>query len=101
MNTFLLPFGIVVFGSLLLFLSVASYHWRYTWRYRKQVVATIKQIQVWLDGWYVTAVWTDVVQNRSYTFHSQRIKFDFKQRVGDKVIVNVDPKNTERYAMKF
>jgi hypothetical protein len=101
MNMLLLAFGIFVFGSLLLFFSVACYYWRYTLRYRKQVVATIKHIQVWLDGWYVTAVWTDVVKNRSYIFQSQRIEYDFKQRVGDRVIVHIDPKNPDRYAMKI
>jgi hypothetical protein len=101
MNTLLLPFCIIVIGSLAIqFLFIALYQWRKTRQYRKQVVATVKQIQVWLDGWYVTAVWTDILTDRSYTFQSQRIDFDLKQRVGDSVIVNIDPKNPERYMMK-
>jgi hypothetical protein len=102
MNTLLLPFDIVFIGSLLVpFLSVIIYKWRKTRRYGMQVVATIKHIQVWLDGWYVTAVWTDMVTNRSYTFRSQRIEIGLKQRVGEGVLVHVDPHNPERYAMQF
>ena len=82
-------------------LSVIIYKWRKARRYSLQVVATIKNIQVWLDGWYVTAVWTDVATNRIYTFHSQCIEFDLKQRVGDSLVVRVDPNNPERYAMHF
>jgi hypothetical protein len=37
----------------------------------------------------------------TYTLQSQRIDFDLKQRVGDSVIVNVDPKNLEHYRMKL
>jgi hypothetical protein len=102
MNTLLLPLCIIVIGSLILqLLPLTIYKWQKNRRYRKQVVATVKQIQVWLDGWYVTAVWTDIVTNRSYTFQSQRIDLNLKQRVGDSVIVNVDPQNPERYRMKL
>ena len=101
-NTLLLPFCIIFIGSLLMpFLSVTIYKWRKTRRYSKQVVATVKQIQAWLDGWYVTAVWTDMVTNQSYTFRSQCIEIGLKQRVGDCVLVHVDPNNPERYAMQF
>ena len=102
MNTLRLLFCIILIGSLLIpYLSVIIYKRRKTRRYSKQVVATVKQIQVWLDGWYVTAVWTDMVTNRSYTFRSQCIEFGLKQRVGDCVLVHVDPNNPERYAMQF
>jgi hypothetical protein len=102
LNTLLLPFSIVFFGSLLIqILAVVIYKWRNTRPYRKQVVATVKQIQVWVDGWYVTAVWTDIVTQRSYTFESKCVAYDLKQHVGDSVIVQVDPKNPERYSMKF
>jgi hypothetical protein len=102
MNTLLLPFCIIVIGSLIIqYLFIVVYQWRKTRQYRKQVVATVKQIQVWLDGWYVTAVWTDILTDRSYTFQSQRIDIDLKQRVGDSVIVNIDPKNPARYMMKL
>jgi hypothetical protein len=102
MNTLLLPLCIIVIGSLILqLLPLTINKWQKNRRYRKQVVATVKQIQVWLDGWYVTAVWTDIVTNRSYTFQSQRIDLNLKQRVGDSVIVNVDPQNPERYRMKL
>jgi hypothetical protein len=92
----------IIIGSLIIqFLFIAIYKRQKTRRYRKQVVATVKQIQVWLDGWYVTAVWTDILTDRSYTFQSQRIAIDLKQRVGDSVIVNIDPKNPEHYMMKL
>ena len=102
MNTLLLPCSIVFFGSLLIqLLAVVIYKRRNTRRYGKQVVATVKQIQVWLDGWYVTAVWTDMVTQRSYTFESMCSAYELKQHVGDSVIVHVDPKNPECYSMKF
>jgi hypothetical protein len=102
MNTPLLPFSAVFVGSIIApLLAVIIYKWRKARRYRMQVVATIKHIQVWLDGWYVTAVWTDVATNRIYTFHSQCIEFDLKQRVGDSLLVQVDPNNPERYDMHF
>lgn len=102
MNLPLLPFGAVFVGSILVpFLSVIIYKWRKTRQYSMQVVATIKHIQVWLDGWYVTAVWTDVVTNRSYMFHSQCIEFGLKHRVGDSLLVQFDPQNPDRYAMHF
>jgi hypothetical protein len=102
MNTLLLPFGIALIESLLVpLLSVIIYKWRKTRRYGMQVVATIQHIQVWLDGWYVTAVWTDMATDRSYTFCSQRIEIGLKQRVGEGVLVYVDPRNPERYAMQI
>jgi|SRR6516162_1907061 hypothetical protein len=102
MNTPLLLIGAVSIGSLLVpFLSVIIYKWQKNRRYSMKVFATIKHIQVWLDGWYVTAVWTDAATNRSYTFLSQCIEFDLKQRVGDSLLVQFDPKNPDRYAMHF
>jgi len=102
MNLPLLPFGAVFVGSILVpFLSVIIYKWRKTRGYSMQVVATIKHIQVWLDGWYVTAVWMDATTNRSYTFRSPCIEFGLKQRVGDSLRVYVDPSNPERYTMHF
>ena len=51
MPTSLILFTIVVGGSVLIqVLAVVLYRWRNSWRYRKRVVATIQQIQVWLDG---------------------------------------------------
>jgi MFS-type transporter involved in bile tolerance (Atg22 family) len=102
MNMPLLPIGAVFIGSILMpLLSLIIYKWRKTRRYSMQVFATIKHIQIWLDGWYVTAVWTDVATNRIYMFHSQCIEFGLKQRVGDSLLVQFDPKNPDRYAMHF
>ena len=102
MNALLLPLCIIVIGSLIMrFLPLTIYKWQKNRQYQKQVVATVEQIQVWLDGWYVTAVWTDIITNHSYTFQSQRIDFNLKQRIGDSVIVNLDPQNPERYKMKL
>ncbi len=98
----LLLFAIVVTGSLAIqLLAVAIYYWRNSWRYGRRVVATVKQIQVWLDGWYVTAVWTDMLTGQDYTFQSPRIESSLKQQVGDNVIVDIDPNNPERYWMRL
>ncbi len=102
MGASLLLFALVVTGSLAIqLLAVAIYYWRNSWRYGRQVVATVKQIQVWLDGWYVTAVWTDMLTGQNYTFQSPRIEFSLKQRVGDNVIVDIDPNHPERYWMRL
>jgi hypothetical protein len=102
MNTPLLPFSAIFVGSIIApLLAAIIYKWLKASRYKMQVVATIKNIQVWHDGWYVTAVWTDVATNRIYTFHSQCIEFGLKQRVGDSLLVQVDPDNPDRYAMHF
>ncbi len=98
----LLLFAMVVTGTLAIqLLAVAIYYWRNSWRYGRRVVATVKQIQVWLDGWYVTAVWTDMLTGQHYTFQSPRIEFSLKQRVGDNVIVDIDPNDPERYWMRL
>jgi len=102
MQTPLLIFAIVVTGTLAIqILAMAIYNWRNSWRYGRRVEATIKQIQVWLDGWYVTAEWTDMLTGRNYTFHSPRIEFSLRHRVGDTVIVDIDPNNLERYWMRL
>jgi len=102
MGASLLLFALVVTGSLAIQpLAVAIYYWRNSWRYGRQVVATVKQIQVWLDGWYVTAVWTDMLTGQNYTFQSPRIEFSLKQRVGDDVIVDIDRNHPERYWMRL
>lgn len=93
-------FGIVTGGSLLIqVVAFVLYRWRNSWRYRKRVVASIKQVQIWLDGWYVAAVWTDALTGQCHTFHSHRIESGFKQRVGENIIVDVDPNNFEHYRM--
>ena len=100
MQTSLMLFTIVVGGSALIqIVFIVLYHWRNTWRYRKQVIATIHQIQIWLDGWYIAATWTDVLTGQRHIFYSQRIESSLKQKVGDSVIVDVDPDNFERYHM--
>ena len=77
------------------------YRSRNTWRYSKQVIATIHQIQIWLDGWYVAASWTDVLTGQQYIFYSKRIDTCLEQKVGDSVIVDVDPENFERYHLQL
>jgi hypothetical protein len=100
MQTTLVLFTIVVSGSVLIQLVfLVIYQWRNTWRYRKQVIATIKQIQIWLDGCYVAATWTDAITGQCHTFYSKRIEFSLEQRVGDNIIIDVDPDNFERYHM--
>jgi hypothetical protein len=94
MQTSLMLFTIIVAGSVLIQLAfLVLYHWRNTWRYKKQVVATIQQIQIWLDGWYVAATWTDAFTGQSYTFYSLRIESGLVQQVGESIIVDVDPGN--------
>ncbi len=98
MPTPLILFTIIVSGSLLIQLVFfVLYHWRNTWRYSKQVIATIHQIQIWLDGWYIAATWTDALTGQKYVFYSKRIESSLEQKVGDSVIVDVDPENFERY----
>lgn len=98
--TTLLLFFIVVGGSVLIQLAfVVVYKRRKSWRYGKQVVATIHQIQIWLDGWYIAASWTDAFTGQKHTFYSKRIDVSLEQKVGDSVIVDVDPENFERYHM--
>jgi hypothetical protein len=102
MKASLLLLAVVVTGTLAIqLLAVAIYYWRNSWRYGRRVVATVKLIQVWLDGWYVTAVWTDILTGQHYTFQSPRIEDSLKQRVGDNVIVDIDPNDPERYWMRL
>ncbi len=102
MHSQFMVFAIVSGGSILIqLLAVVVYRWRNTSRYRRRVVATIKLIQIWLDGWYVTAVWIDAITGQNHAFLSHRIESGFAQRVGDTIIVDVDSNNFERYRMLF
>ena len=94
----LLLAGIVSIGTMLIQLAAFALHyWNTRGRYRKQIVAIIEQVQIWVDGWYVTSVWTDALTGRSYTFHSHLIDCGLAPVVGERVIVNVDPANYRRY----
>ena len=96
----LLLAGIVSIGTMLIQLAaVALHYWTTRGRYSKQIVALIEQVQIWVDGWYVTAVWTDALTGRSYTFHSRRIDCGLEPVVGEGVMVCVDPANYQRYRM--
>ena len=58
----LLLVGIVSLGTMLIQLAAFALHyWHTRGRYRKQIVAMIEQVQIWVDGWYVTSVWTDAL----------------------------------------
>jgi hypothetical protein len=95
-------FIIIAGGSMLIQLVFfLLYRSRNTWRYSKQVIATIHQIQIWLDGWYVAASWTDVLTGQQHIFYSKRIDTCLEQKVGDSVIVDVDPEDFERYHMQL
>lgn len=90
--------GIVSIGTMLIQLAAVVFHyWNTRGRYKKQIVAIIEQVQIWVDGWYVTSVWTDALTGRSYTFHSHLIDCNLEPVVGERVIVNVDPTNYQRY----
>ncbi len=94
----LLLVGIVAIGTMLIQLAAFAFHyWNTRGRYRKQIVAMIEQVQIWVDGWYVTSVWTDALTGRSYTFHSHLIDCGLEPVVGERVIVHVDPTNYRRY----
>ena len=94
----LLLVGIVSVGTMLIQLAAFALHYLNTrGRYRKQIVAMIEQVQIWVDGWYVTSVWTDALTGKSYTFHSRLIDCGLEPVVGERVIVNVDPANYRRY----
>jgi hypothetical protein len=94
----LLLAGIVSIGTMLIQLAAVTLHyWNTRWRFRIQLVAMIGQVQIWVDGWYVTSVWTDALTGRSYTFHSHLIDCGLEPVVGEGVIVHVDPANYRRY----
>ncbi len=94
----LLLVGIVSIGTMLIQLAAFALHYWYTrGRYGKQIVAMIEQVQIWVDGWYVTSVWTDALTGKSYTFHSHLIDCGLKPVVGERVLVQVDPANYRRY----
>jgi hypothetical protein len=96
----LLLLGIVCIGTTLIPLAAFALHyWNTRGRNRKQIVAIIEQVQIWVDGWYVTSVWTDALTGRSYTFHSRLIDCGLEPVVGESVIVHVDPTNYQRYRM--
>jgi hypothetical protein len=100
MQKSLLLFSIVSAGTILIqSVTVALHFWHKRGRYEKQVIATIKQVQIWIDGWYVTAVWTDVLTGKSYTFHSGCVDSGLEPLLGERVIVHVDPKNFKQYQM--
>jgi hypothetical protein len=97
-----LLFGFVVIGCLALYyLSIALFSLRETTKGTRRVVATVKEVQVWVDGWYLIAVWTDILTGQRYTFRSHRIELRLKQRIGDSVCVDFDPSHPERYHMKL
>jgi hypothetical protein len=94
----LLLVGIVSIGTMLIQLAaVALHYWVTRGRYGKQIVAKIEQVQIWVDGWYVTSVWTDALTGRSYAFYSRLIDCGLEPVVGESVIVNVDPANYQHY----
>lgn len=94
----LLLAGIVSIGTMLIQLAaVALHYWNTRGRYREHLVAMIEQVQIWIDGWYITAVWTDVLTGRSYRFHSHLIDCGLEPVVGERVLVQVDPANYRRY----
>jgi hypothetical protein len=94
----LLLAGIVSIGTMLIQLAaVALHYWNTRGRYSKHLVAMIEQVQIWVDGWYVTAVWTDALTGRSYTFHSRLIDCGLEPVVGERVLVHVDPANYRCY----
>jgi hypothetical protein len=68
---------------------------------KRRVVATVRQIQIWFEGWYVIAVWTDILTGKSYTFRSPPIELHLKQRLGDRVVVDFDPGHPEQYRMRL
>ena len=94
----LLLAGIVFIGtSLIQLAAVALHYWNTRGRYSKRIVAMIEQVQIWFDGWYVTAVWTDALTGRSYRFRSHLIDCGLEPVVGERVIVQVNPANYQCY----
>lgn len=67
----------------------------------KSVVATISQIKVEASSisswWVVIAEWRDPQNGRILTFRSHRLKDPPKQRVGDYIPVEFDPRQPKRY----
>ncbi len=69
----------------------------------RHIVATITQIQVEAGGlsnwWVVTAQWLDAQTGQTITFRSHHLKFPPKKRIGEEVLVDIDPHNLKRYRM--
>lgn len=51
--------------------------------------------------WYITAVWSDRQTGQSYTFRSRSLVARPQQRVGDTVIVIIDPDDPRRSYMQL
>ena len=92
---------VVIVGLVLSYLSLVYSPVRETTNGRRRVFATVQEIQVWVEGWYLIAVWTDGLTGQRYTFRSPRIEFGLKQRVGDSVCIDVDLSHPEQYCMKL
>jgi len=69
----------------------------------RQVVATVTQVQVEAGGlsnwWVVTAQWLDAQTGQTIIFRSHHLKFPPKKRIGEQVLVDIDPRNLKRYHM--
>jgi hypothetical protein len=91
---------IVIIGGLLL--GSRSRERRH---FDKNVVATISQIKVEASSvsswWVVIAQWRDPQSGQTLIFRSHRLKAAPKQRVGDSITVEFDPRQPKHYRMLF
>jgi hypothetical protein len=71
----------------------------------KNVVATISQIKVEASSisswWVVIAQWRDPQSGQILIFRSHRLKDSPKQRVGDPITVEFDPRQPKHHRMLF
>ena len=91
----LVAFIVIIVGSLLVTRSREGRH------FDKNVVATISQIKVEASSigswWVVIAQWRDPQSGQILIFRSHRLKDAPKQRVGDQITVEFDPRQPKRH----
>ncbi len=71
----------------------------------RHVLAKVTDVQVEANNlssyWYVIAIWSDVQTGQTYTFRSRSLAVRPQQRVGDTVIVRIDPNDPHRSSMQL
>jgi hypothetical protein len=91
----LVAFIVIIVGSLLVTRSRERRH------FDKNVVATISQIKVEASSisswWVVIAQWRDPQSGQILIFRSHRLKDSPKQRVGDPITVEFDPRQPKHH----
>lgn len=95
----LVAFIVIIVGLLLGTRSREGRH------FDKSVVATVSQIKVEASSisswWVVIAEWRDPQSGHILVFRSHRLKDSPKQRVGESITVEFDPRRPKRHRILF